>query len=48
LKLIREMAQWRLNNLRWDQNVNQEVQKIFLPNASSTTNRISGLKSSIP
>ena len=48
LKLIREMAQWRLNNLRWDQNVNQEVQKIFLPNASSTTNRISGLKNSIP
>ena len=48
LNLIREMAQWRLNNLRWDQNVNKEVQKIFLPNASSTTNRISGVKNSIP
>ena len=48
LNLIREMALWRLNNLRWDQNVNQEVQKIFLPNASSTNNRISGPKNSTP
>jgi tetratricopeptide (TPR) repeat protein len=48
LKLIREMAQWRLDNLRWDRNVNQEVQKIFLPKASSTINVTPGLKNSHP
>lgn len=48
LNLIREMAQWRLDNLRWDRNVNQEVQKIFLPKASLTTNRTSGLKITTP
>lgn len=48
LNLIREMALWRLNNLRWDQKVNQEVQKIFLPNASSTNNRVSEPKNSTP
>jgi hypothetical protein len=48
LNLIREMALWRLNNLRWDQKVNQEVQKVFLPNISSTNNRISEPKNSPP
>ncbi len=48
LNLIREMALWRLNNLRWDQKVNQEVQKIFLPNTSSTNNRISEPQNSTP
>jgi tetratricopeptide (TPR) repeat protein len=48
LNLIREMAQWRLDNLRWDRNVNQEVQKIFLPKASPPTNRTSGLKITTP
>jgi tetratricopeptide (TPR) repeat protein len=48
LKLIREMAQWRLDNLRWDRNVNQEVQKIFIPKASSTINVTPGLKNSPP
>jgi hypothetical protein len=48
LNLIREMALWRLNNLRWDQNVNQEVQKIFLPNTSSTNSGISGPRNPTP
>jgi hypothetical protein len=48
LKLIREMAQWRLNNLRWDQNVHQEMQKLFVPNAASTNSSVSSLKSSTP
>ena len=48
LNLIREMAQWRLDNLHRDRNVNQEVQKIFLPKAFSTTNPTSELKNSPP
>lgn len=48
LNLIREMALWRLNNLRWDQNVNQEVQKIFLPNTSPTNSGISGPRNPTP
>jgi hypothetical protein len=42
------MAQWRLNNLRWDQNVHQEMQKLFVPNAASTNSSVSSLKSSTP
>ena len=48
LNLIREMALWRLNNLRWDQNVNQEVQKIFLPNTSTTNSTISRPRNPTP
>ena len=48
VKLLREMAQWRLNNLHWDQKTHQEMQKLFVPNASSTNSSISSLKSTTP
>jgi tetratricopeptide (TPR) repeat protein len=36
LKLLREMAQWRMNNLQWDQNVTKEIRNLSLkPGASS-------------
>lgn len=48
LKLIREMAQWRLDNLLWDQNTHREIQRLFLPNATSTNSNLSSLKGSTP
>jgi len=30
LKLIREMASWRLNNLQWDQNIDQQVRNLSM------------------
>ena len=48
VKLLREMAQWRLNNLHWDQKTHQEMQKLFVPNASSTNSSVSSSKSTTP
>lgn len=57
LKLIRDMAQWRLNNLQWDQGVQKEVRNLSLkrgagkPAAEITTmstNGIPGGKPALP
>lgn len=37
LKLIREMAAWRLGNLRWDQGVNKQVRNLFLGAGSNAS-----------
>ncbi len=57
LKLIRDMAQWRLKNLQWDQGVQREVRNLSLkrdagkPGAEITnvsTNDIPGSKPALP
>lgn len=35
LKLIREMASWRLNNLQWDKNVDQQIRNLSMRATSS-------------
>lgn len=60
LKLIREMAAWRLNNLRWDKSVDQKIRDLSLrrpeftktnlasASASVSTNQTAGAKATFP
>jgi len=48
LNLIREMAQWRLNHLNWDQEISRETRKLFFSSAPSSTNGVPGSSNPIP
>jgi tetratricopeptide (TPR) repeat protein len=48
LNLIREMAQWRLNHLNWDQTISRETRKLFFSSAPSSTNGVQGSSNPIP
>lgn len=47
LGLIREMAQWRLNNLDWDQNIQRETRRLFFSSSSATNQGASGATNAI-
>ena len=38
LKLLQEMAQWRMNNLQWDANVTKEIRNLSLKRGASSGN----------
>jgi len=48
LKLIREMAQWRFDNLNRERSLQQDLQKLFVPNVSSTEQSVAVPKGSTP